>query len=69
MKAVKEKGKKGSNKITPENLRRMRELEKEIEKVKGTKAALPLVQEYRRLGSAAANVEAYTMESQLGIGG
>ena len=69
MRAIKGKGKKESNKITPENLRRMRELEKEIEKVKGTKAALPLVQEYRRLSSPKANVKAYSMESQLGIGG
>ena len=69
MRALKEKGKKYSEKITPENLRRMRELEKEIERVKGTKAALPLVQEYRRLASPQANIKAYSMDSQLGIGG
>lgn len=56
-----------ADKITPENLKRMKELEVLIAKVKGTPQAKPLVDEYRHLSSPEANVKAYSYKSQLGL--
>ena len=58
-----------ADKITPENLKRMKELEVLIAKVKGTPQAKPLVDEYRYLSSPEANIKAYSYKSNLGVGG
>ena len=58
-----------ADKITQENLKRMKELEIMIAKVKGTPQAKPLVDEYRYLSSPKANIKAYSYKSNLGIGG
>jgi len=68
MKPIKGKGQIAKS-ITPENLRRMKELEVLIDRVKGTPDAKPLVEEYRYLSSPEANIKAYSYKSNLGIGG
>jgi|31_taG_2_1085359.scaffolds.fasta_scaffold30747_2 hypothetical protein len=68
MKPIKGKGQVAKS-ITPENLRRMKELEVLIDRVKGTPDAKPLVEEYRYLSSPEANIKAYSYKSNLGIGG
>jgi len=68
MKPIKGKG-QVAKAITPENLKRMKELEVLIDRVKGTPDAKPLVEEYRYLSSPEANIKAYSYKSNLGIGG